>query len=188
LQCPGVAIEVRTHLLQNSHAGRLQKKTTILTPPTNSNLGGKSLSSVCRFAGLGTKRLKQISLIRAIEVHTHLLQNSQAGRLQKKTTILTPPTNSNSGGKSLSSVCMFAGLGTKRLKQISLICTTNNGKVTRMSIDEMKRVYKAKVEAVLYRHEPLMCLLDPMVIAAITLCHPPMKSFLPQNTATIYSN
>ncbi len=124
----------------------------------------------------------------AIEVGTHLLQNSQAGRLQKKMTILTPPTNSTLGGKSLPSVCRSAGLGTKKLKQISLIRTTNDGKVTRMSIDEMKRVYKAKVEAVLYRHEPLMRLLDPIVIAASTLWHPPMKSFLPQNVATIYSN
>jgi hypothetical protein len=38
-----------------------------------------------------------------------------------------------------------------------------------MSIDEMKRVYMAKVEAVLYHHEPIKCLLDPMVIAALTL-------------------
>jgi hypothetical protein len=52
----------------------------------------------------------------------------------------------------------------------------------------MKRVYKSKVEAVLYHHEPITRLLCPMVIAAITLRHPPMKSFIPQNTATIYSN
>jgi hypothetical protein len=57
-----------------------------------------------------------------------------------------------------------------------------------MSIDEMKRVYKTKVEVVLYCHEPLTHLLSPMVIAALTLWHPPMKSFiLPQDTATIYS-
>jgi hypothetical protein len=37
------------------------------------------------------------------------------------------------------------------------------------SIDKMKRVYMAKVEAVLYCHEPLKRLLDPMVIAALTL-------------------
>jgi hypothetical protein len=91
----------------------------------------------------------------AIEVRTHLLQKSQAGRLQKKMTILTPSTNSTLGGKSLSSVCTSAGLDTKRLKQTSLICTIDDGKVTRMSIDEMKRVYKAKVEAFLYRREPL---------------------------------
>jgi hypothetical protein len=30
-------------------------------------------------------------------------------------------------------------------------------------------------------------LIDPMVIAALTLRQPPMKSFVPQNTATIYS-
>ena len=69
-----------------------------------------------------------------------------------------------------------------------MICTTDDGKVTRMSIDEMKRVYMAKVEAVLYRHEPLKGLLDPMVIAALTLWHPPMKSFLPQNDDTIYTS
>jgi hypothetical protein len=57
-----------------------------------------------------------------------------------------------------------------------------------MSIDEMKRVYKAKVQAIIYRHEPLMHLLDPIVIATSTLWHPPMKSFQPQNAATIYSN
>jgi hypothetical protein len=68
-----------------------------------------------------------------------------------------------------------------------LICSTKDGKVTTMSIDEMKRVYKAK-EAILYRHEPLLHLLCPMVIAALTLWHPPMKSFIPQDTATIYSN
>ena len=39
-----------------------------------------------------------------------------------------------------------------------------------------------------YRHEPLMCLLDPRVIAVLTLWHPPMKSFLPQKYDTIYSN
>jgi hypothetical protein len=36
-----------------------------------------------------------------------------------------------------------------------------------MLIDEMKRVYKAKEEAVLYRHEPLTRLLCPMIIAAL---------------------
>jgi hypothetical protein len=104
-----------------------------------------------------------------IKVRACLLQNSQAGRLQKKMTLQTLPTNSTLGGESLSSVCKSAGLGTKRLKQTSLIHTTDDGKVTRMSIDEMKRVYMAKVEAVLYRHEPLKGLLDPMVIAALTL-------------------
>jgi hypothetical protein len=57
-----------------------------------------------------------------------------------------------------------------------------------MSNNEIKRVYKAKVEAILYCHEPLMRLLDPMVIATLALWHPPMKSFLPQNADTIYSN
>jgi hypothetical protein len=68
------------------------------------------------------------------------------------------------------------------------MCITDDGKVTRMPIDEMKRVYKAKVAAVLYRHVPFMHLLNPMAIAALTLWHPPMKLFLPQNAATIYSN
>ena len=36
LQCPGVAIEVHAHLIQNSQAGRLTKKMIILTPPANS--------------------------------------------------------------------------------------------------------------------------------------------------------
>jgi hypothetical protein len=58
---------------------------------------------------------------------------------------------------------------TKRFKQTSLICSTEDGKVTTISIDEMESVYKAKVEAVLYGHEPLMRLLCLMVIAALTL-------------------
>ena len=103
-------------------------------------------------------------------------------------TLLTPPTNSTLGGELLSSVCKSAGLGKKRLKQTSLTCTTDDGKVTRMSIDEMKRVYTAKIETLLYHHEPLKRLLDPMVIAALTLRHPPMKSFLPQNDDTIYTS
>ncbi len=74
------------------------------------------------------------------------------------------------------------------MKQTSLICTTDDGKVTRMPIDEMKRVYMAEVEAVLYRHEPLKCLLDPLVIAALTLQRPPMKLFLPQYDDTIYTS
>ncbi len=135
MQCPGVAIEVRTRLIQNSQAGRLTKKMAILTPPTNSTLGGQSLTSVCK-----------LSLLEDATKHM------------------------------------------KRFKQTSLIRSTKDGKVTTMSIDEMKRVYKAKVEAVLYRHEPLTHLLCPMVIAALTLRHPPMKSFIPQDTAAIYSN
>ncbi len=135
MQCPGVAIEVRTRLIQNSQARRLTKKMAILTPSTNSTLGGQSLTSVCK-----------LSLLKDDTKHT------------------------------------------KRFKQTSLICSTKDGKVTTMSLDEMKRVYKAEVEAVLYRHEPLTRLLCPMVIAALTLRHPPMKSSIPQNTATIYSN
>jgi hypothetical protein len=56
-----------------------------------------------------------------------------------------------------------------------------------MPLAEMKRVYKAKVEAVLYCHEPLDCFIDPMVIAALIIQHPPKKSFIPQNAAIIYS-
>jgi hypothetical protein len=134
LQCPGVAIKVRTHLIQNSQAGKLTQKMAILTPSTNSTLGGQSSTSVCK-----------LSLLKDDTKHT------------------------------------------KRLKQTSLICSTEDGKVTTMSIDEMTRVYKAKVEAVLYCHEPLTRLLCPTVIVALTLEHPPMKSFIPQNTATIYS-
>jgi hypothetical protein len=59
--------------------------------------------------------------------------------------------------------------------------------ITTMLLAEMERIYKAKVEAVPYRHKPLDHLIHPMVIAALTIGHPPMKSFVPQNTATIYS-
>ncbi len=72
------------------------------------------------------------------------------------------------------------------MKQSLLIQATENGMITSMPLAEMERVYKAKVEAVLYRHKPLDCVIDPMVIAALTLWHPPMKSFAPQNAATIY--
>jgi hypothetical protein len=63
--------------------------------------------------------------------------------------ILTPPTNSTLGGQSLKSVQLSlikdAKKHTKRFKQTSLIRSTEDGKVTTMSIDEMKRVYKAEV-------------------------------------------
>jgi hypothetical protein len=72
------------------------------------------------------------------------------------------------------------------MKQTSLICTTNDGMITKMPHAEMERVYKATVDAVLYRHKPLDCLIDPMVIAALTIRQPPMKSLIPQNTATIH--
>jgi hypothetical protein len=129
----------------------------------------------------------------AIKVCARLIQNSQAGRLTKKTIILTPPANFTLGGQTLTSVRKLglpedATRNTKSLKQTSLICSTKDGKVTTMLIDETKRVYKAEVEAVLYRHEPLARLLCPMVITALTLRHPPMKSFIPQCTKTIYSN
>jgi hypothetical protein len=55
------------------------------------------------------------------------------------------------------------------MKQSSLICTTKNGMITMMLLAEMEKVYKAEVEAVLYHHKPLECLIDPMVIAALTL-------------------
>jgi hypothetical protein len=57
----------------------------------------------------------------------------------------------------------------KRMKQSLLIWATENGMITTMPLAEMERVYKAKVEAVLYRHKPLDCLIDPMVMAALTL-------------------
>ncbi len=43
----------------------------------------------------------------------------------------------------------------KRLKQTSLIRTTEDGMITKTPVDEMERVYKAGVEAVFYRQEPL---------------------------------
>ena len=127
-----------------------------------------------------------------IKVRTRLLQTSQAVRLKKKMSLLTPPTDSTLGGESLSSIQKSAAAASdgsypKRMKQSSLIRATENGQITTMTLAEMERVYKAEVEAVLYRHEPLDRLIDPMVIAALTLRHPPMKSFVPQNTATIYS-
>ncbi len=110
----------------------------------------------------------------AIEVPTCLLQNSQAGRLNKKMSLLTPPTDSTLDGESLSSfrksaISNNSGTYPKKMKQTSLLCTTNNVVVTIMPLAEMERVYKAKVEAVLYRHKPLDCLIDPMVIAALTI-------------------
>ena len=68
MQCPGVAIEVRARLIQNSQAGRLTKKKIILTPPANYTLGGQSLTSVRKLGILedatkNTKRFKQTSLI-----------------------------------------------------------------------------------------------------------------------------
>ncbi len=128
-----------------------------------------------------------------IEVCTRLLQNSQAGKLNKKMSLLTPPTDSTLGKESLSSIRNSAAASKdpeiypKRMKQSLLIRATENGMITTMPLAEIERVYKTKVEAVLYRHKPLDCLIDPMVIAALTLQHPPMKSFVPQNTATIYS-
>ncbi len=110
----------------------------------------------------------------AIKVRTHLLQNSQAGRLNKKMSLLTPPTDSMLGGESLSSIRKLAiskdsGTYPKKMKPTSLRCTTDNGMITMMPLAEMERVYKAKVKAVLYHHEPLDCLIDPMVIAALTI-------------------
>jgi hypothetical protein len=129
----------------------------------------------------------------AIEVHTHLLQNSQAGRLKDKITILTPPTDSTLGGESLSSACKSALVKgaaryAKRLKQTSLMCTTKDGKITTMTADKMKRLYKSEIEAILYHHKTLARLFDPMVIVALTIWPPPMKSVLPQDTAKIYNN
>ncbi len=85
--------------------------------------------------------------------------------------LLTLPTDSILGGESLLSVCKLAiskdsGTYPKKMKQTSLLCTTDNGMITTMPLDEMKRVYKAKVEAVLYHHKPLDCLIELMVLAA----------------------
>ncbi len=110
-----------------------------------------------------------------IEVHTCLLQNSQAGRLNKKMSLLTLPTDSTLGKESLSSIHKLATASKdpeiypKRMKQSLLIWATENGMITTMLLVEMERVYRAKVEAVLYHHKPLDCLIDPMVIAGLTL-------------------
>ncbi len=128
-----------------------------------------------------------------IEVRTRLLQNFQAGKMNKKMSLLTPPTDSTLGGESLSSICKSATASKdseiypKRMKQSLLIQATENSMITTMPLAEMERVYKTKVEAELYRHKALDCLIDPMVTAVLTLGHPPMKSFVPRNTATIYS-
>jgi hypothetical protein len=113
----------------------------------------------------------------ATEVRTCLLQNRQAERLNKKMTLLTLltlPADSTLGGESLLPVCksaIFKDSETqpKRTKQSSLICTTKNSMITTMPLAEMERVYKVKVEAVIYRHDPLDCIIDLMVIAALTL-------------------
>ena len=128
----------------------------------------------------------------AIEVRTCLLHNSQAGKLNKKIAMLSPPSESTLGGESLSSVhksSLFKASETypKRMKQTTLIRNTEDGMITKMPVDEMERVYKAEVEDVLYCHEPLERLLDPMVIAALTIWHPPMNSFMSQSQHTIYS-
>jgi hypothetical protein len=100
-----------------------------------------------------------------IKVHTRLLQNSQAGRLNKKLFLLTPPTYSTVGGESLLSVRKLAisnnsGTYPKKMKQTSLLCTTDNGMSTTMPLAEMEMVYKNKVKAVLYYHEPLDSLIE----------------------------
>jgi hypothetical protein len=110
----------------------------------------------------------------AIEVCTRLLQNSQVKRLKKKMSLQTLSTDSTLGGESLlsirkSSISKDSGTYQKRMKQTSLIRTTNNGMITKMPHADMERVYQAKVEAVLYRHKPLDCLIDPMVIAVLTI-------------------
>jgi hypothetical protein len=112
--------------------------------------------------------------------------------LNKKKSLLTPPTDSTLGGESLSSVHKLAisnnsGTCPKKMKQNSLLCNTDNGMITMMPLAEMERIYKAEVESVLLRNKPLDCLIDPMVIVALTIGHFPLKSFTPQNTATIYS-
>ncbi len=79
---------------------------------------------------------------------THLLQNSQAGGLNKKISLLTPPTDSTLGGESLSPICKSAiskdsETYPMRMKQAALIRTTKNGMITTMPLSEMERVYKA---------------------------------------------
>ena len=88
--------------------------------------------------------------------------------------LLTLPTDSTLGGESLlsvrkSAISNYSGTYPKKMKQTSLLHTTNNGMITTMPLAEMERVFKAKVEAVLYHHKPLICLIDPMVIAALTI-------------------
>ena len=117
----------------------------------------------------------------ATEVSTRLIQNSQAGILTKKMTILPPHTNSSTlGGESLSPIrksglVKDAARYTKRLKQTSLICIIEDCKVTLwcqlMRLRESTR-WKQK----------------PSSTTFSTLPHPPMKSFLTQNAPTIYSN
>ncbi len=110
-----------------------------------------------------------------IKVRTHPLQNSQVGNLNKRMSLFTLLTDSTLGGESLSSIHKLAAASKdpevypKRTKQSLLIWATENGMITTMPLAEMERVYKAEVEAVLYRHEPLDCLIDPIVIAALTL-------------------
>ncbi len=94
-----------------------------------------------------------------IEVRTHLLQTSQAVRLKKKMSLLTPPTDSTLRGESVSSIQKLAAAASdgsfpKRMKQSSLIRATENGQITTVTLAEMERVYKVEVEAVLYHHEP----------------------------------
>jgi hypothetical protein len=96
-----------------------------------------------------------------IEVRTCLLQNSQAEGLNKKMSLLTPPTDSTLGRESLSSIRKLAAASkdpkiySKKMQQSLLIWATENGMITTMPLAEIERVYKAKVEAVLYYHKPL---------------------------------
>ena len=56
-----------------------------------------------------------------------------------------------------------------------------------MSQKVCESVFKAEVEAVLYPIEPLgECLTDPIVITAMTIHHPPHKSYIPVHPQTIY--
>ncbi len=75
--------------------------------------------------------------------------------------LLTPPTDSTLGRESLSSIRKLAAASkdpkiySKKMQQSLLIWATENGMITTMPLAEIERVYKAKVEAVLYYHKPL---------------------------------
>ncbi len=83
----------------------------------------------------------------SIKVHTCLLQIGQAGRLNKKMSLLTPPTDSTLGGESLSSIRKSSAASKdpeiypKRTKQSLLIWATENDMITTMPLAEMERVY-----------------------------------------------
>jgi hypothetical protein len=65
LKCHGVAIEVRALLLSDSQAGKINKKVSMLTPPTNSTLASRTVwivssmetrTSLIAFLGAGSAK------------------------------------------------------------------------------------------------------------------------------------